>query len=129
MIRRGFALLVAVLVVAAPVAAQICGAACSERLGHASHSSPMAQVHSAQHDHSAHLTGQSGHGAATRLLPRPCSEPDAVVNSFRDPASQGGPALSSSVRLPAVARSAASFDADARRSPPRPIRSISLLRI
>jgi hypothetical protein len=130
MIRRGFALLVAVLVIAAPVAAQICGAACSERLGHASHSSPIALDHSAQqHDHSAHLTGQSGRGAATRLLPRPCSEPYAVVNSSRDPASQSGPALGSSVRLPTDARSAASFDADARRSPPRPIRSISLLRI
>ena len=44
MIRRAFAFIVAVLVIAAPVAAQMCGAACSERLGHASHSGQLRRI-------------------------------------------------------------------------------------
>ena len=131
MIRRAFALIVAVLVIAAPVAAQVCGAACSERLGHANHSGPAAQDHSAHH--SAHLAQQAPVGAervAMRSLPRTCGDLQAVVSGSRDTApSVAGPAVKSVFRIPAVARSAASFDADARRAPPRPIRSISLLRI
>ena len=127
MIRRAFAFIVAVGVIAAPVAAQVCGAACSERIGHANHSGPAAQ------DHSAHLAYQAPVGAervAIRSLPRTCGELQAVVRGSRDTApTVAGPAVKSEQWIPAVARSAGSFDADARRAPPRPIRSISLLRI
>jgi hypothetical protein len=130
MIRRAFAFIVAVVVVAAPVAAQICGAACSERLGHASHSEPVAQDHSHHSAHLAHQSASGGERAAMGSLPRMCGDLQAVVSGSRDTApSVAGPPVTSAFRIPAVARSAASFDGDARRAPPRPIRSISLLRI
>jgi hypothetical protein len=131
MIRRAFAFIVAVLVIAAPVAAQVCGAACSERIGHANHSGPAAQDHSAHHSgHLAHQAPVDAERVAIRSLPRTCGELQAVVSGSRDTASAvAGPAVKSEQWIPAVARSAGSFGADARRAPPRPIRSISLLRI
>lgn len=126
MIRRAFAFIVAVLVIAAPVAVQMCGAACSE-----GHGGAVAQDHSAHHTgHLAHQSAAGAEPAAIHSLPRTCGDLQAVVSSSRDTApSVAGPAVKSALRIPAVARSAASFDADARRAPPRPIRSISLLRI
>jgi hypothetical protein len=138
MARRLLTLIVAIVVTAAPVAAQICEVTCTEHAGHSESQNPSHHHHSVtvsgqthHHDHLAAVPQPASGNPTVGLQPRACGHVAAVVSESREN-------MRSSVATIAITtpRIAAPIDQanelhgfDSRRGPPVSIRSIAPLRI
>lgn len=138
MARRLLTLIVAIVVTAAPVAAQICEATCTQHAGHSESHNSSHHHHSAtvsgqshHHDHSASVPQPTSGNPTAGSQPRACGHVAAVVTESRE-------TMRSSVATIAITtpRIAAPIDHatelhgfDSRHGPPVSIRSIAPLRI
>jgi hypothetical protein len=137
MARRLLTLIVAVVVSALPVAAQVCETTCTQHAGHSEnhashhHHPASASGQSHHHDHSASIP-QSASGTPTvGSLLRACGLVAAVVSESRE--TMRSSVATIAIRTPRVAapidQATEVRDFDSRHGAPAAIRSIAPLRI
>jgi hypothetical protein len=139
MARRLFTLILAIVVTAAPVAAQICETMCTQHTGHSESNNQLAHHHhsasvsgqSDHHDHSASVSQSTSGNPALGSRPRACGHVAAVVSESRE--TMRGSVATFAITTPRVAASVSqaseAHDFDSRHGPPTAIRSIAPLRI
>jgi hypothetical protein len=137
MAPRLFTLIVAIVVTAAPVAAQICEATCTQHAHSESHSS-WRHCHSAtvsgqshHHEHSASVPRDTAGNPTVGSQPRACGHVAAVVTQSRETTCSSDATIA--ITTPGIAapidHATELHGFDSRHGPPVSIRSIAPLRI
>jgi hypothetical protein len=135
MSRRLLAFALAFVVIAVPVAADVCEAVCGEHAGHSidqlvseSHQHPDGQR---SHHHAGALTAQAAPSAALKPPPHRCGRLDAVVTESRDlrVSHIDNTTVTRAHFTPLFVHVWPTSAVDSRHGPPAPTRSTSPLRI